>query len=93
MKITKNRLKEIILEELANEQDDKLTTSQARAAAMAAAKGTAAGGIDDKERAIIFTLTKKLQAVARVTNLDSGNIARIITMLNKELDNILGVKK
>tara|TARA_A100001515_G_C4437813_1_gene165933 strand:- start:98 stop:379 length:282 start_codon:yes stop_codon:yes gene_type:complete len=93
MKITKNRLKEIILEELANEQDDKLTTSQAKAAAMAAAKETAASGMDDKERAIIANLTKKLQTAASAKALASGNLARIIAMLNKELDNTLGVKK
>ena len=78
MKIAKNRLKEIILEELAalDEQEPtaKLSGTDARKAAMDAAKGVTTSGIDDAERAIMATIVNKLQKAAAAGMLSSGAV-------------------
>ena len=97
MKITKNRLKEIILEELAalDEQEPtaKLSGTDARKAAMDAAKGVTTSGIDDAERAIMATIVNKLQKAAAAGMLSSGAVKSKLEMLAVELDKIIGDKQ
>ena len=94
MKITKSRLKEIILEELSalDEQEPavKLSGSDARKAALDSAKGVTAAGIDDVERAIMATLVAKMQKAAAKGMLSSGALKPKIDMLTVELDKIIG---
>ena len=94
MKITKNRLKEIILEELAvlDEQDPpvKLSGSDARKAAMDAAKGVTAAGVDDNERAVMATMVAKMQQAAAKGMLSSGAVKPKLDMLAAVLDKIIG---
>ena len=94
MKITKSRLKEIILEELAalDEQEPtaKLSGTDARKAAMDAAKGVTTAGIDDTERAIMATMVAKMQKAAAKGMLSSGTVKPKLDMLAVELDKIIG---
>ena len=94
MKITKNKLKEIILEELTalDEQEPtaKLSTSDARAAALDASKKVGATGIDDGERSLIATMMAKMQQAAEKGTLSSGAAVAKLQMLNAELDKIIG---
>jgi len=94
MKITKSRLKEIILEELSalDEQEPtaKLSGTDARKAALDSAKGVTAAGIDDAERAIMATLVAKMQKAAAKGMLSSGALKPKIDMLTIELDKIIG---
>ena len=97
MKIAKSRLKEIILEELAalDEQEPtaKLSGTDARKAAMDAAKGVTTSGIDDAERAIMATIVNKLQKAAAAGMLSSGAVKSKLEMLAVELDKIIGDKQ
>ena len=97
MKIAKNRLKEIILEELAalDEQEPtaKLSGTDARKAAMDAAKGVTTSGIDDAERAIMATIVNKLQKAAAAGMLSSGAVKSKLEMLTVELDKVIGDKQ
>ena len=94
MKITKSRLKEIIVEELSalDEQEPtaKLSGSDARKAAMDAAKGVTTSGIDDTERSIMATMVAKMQKAAAKGMLSSGAIQSKLKMLDAELDKIIG---
>jgi hypothetical protein len=94
MKITKSRLKEIILEELAalDEQEPtaKLSGVDARKAAMDAAKGVTTSGIDDTERSIMATIVAKMQKAAAKGMLSSGAVKSKLEMLAAELDKIIG---
>jgi len=94
MKITKSRLKEIILEELTtlDEQEPtaKLSTSDAAAAAVAASKNVGASGIDDGERSLIATMMAKMQQAAEKGTLSSGAAVAKLQMLDAELDKIIG---
>ena len=94
MKITKSRLKEIILEELSalDEQEPtaKLTGSDARKAALDAAKGVTASGIDDTERSIMATMVAKMQKAAAKGMLSSGGVKPKLDVLAAELDKIIG---
>ena len=94
MKIAKSRLKEIILEELAalDEQEPtaKLSGTDARKAALDAAKGVTTSGIDDAERAIMATMVAKMQKAAAKGMLSSGAVKPKLDMLAVELDKIIG---
>jgi hypothetical protein len=48
------------------------------------------GGIDDKERAAIATVSQKLAAAAKKGNILSGNLARRLEMLIADIDKALG---
>ena len=92
MKITKSRLKEIILEELelSMQEQEKLSGSDARAAAMDAAKQMTASGIDDEERAEIVSFVNKLQTAASKGRLTSGTLMQRMKQMEAELDKIIG---
>jgi len=88
MKITKNDLKEMILETLA--EQDTMKTSQLSAQATAQKQAMAQGGIDDKERAAIATISQKLALAAKKGNLMGGAIARRLEHLVADIDKALG---
>tara|TARA_R110002012_G_scaffold136220_1_gene290457 strand:- start:6 stop:299 length:294 start_codon:yes stop_codon:yes gene_type:complete len=94
MKITKSRLKEIILEELAalDEQEPtaKLSGTDARKAALDSAKGVTTAGIDDVERSVMATMVNKLQKAAAMGRLTSSNVQNKLKLLDAELDKIIG---
>ena len=94
MKITKSRLKEIILEELAalgeQEPTAKLSVSDARKAALDAAKGVTTSGIDDTERSIMATMVNRLQKAAAAGMLTSSGVQTKLKMLDAELEKIIG---
>jgi len=94
MKITKSRLKQIILEELSalDEQEPtaKLSGTDARKAALDSAKGVTTAGIDDVERSIMATMVNKLQKAAAKGMLSSGAVKQKIDMLTVELDKVIG---
>jgi hypothetical protein len=94
MKITKSKLKEIILEELAalDEQEPtaKLSGTDARKAALDSAKGVTTTGIDDAERSIMATMVNKLQKAAAMGRLTSSNVQNKLKLLDVELDKIIG---
>jgi len=87
MKLTKEKLMEIIESELGT---DKSTTSDVRKSAIDTAKGQAASGIKDPERGLINNLVKKLTAAAADGNIVTGKALRLAKMLAAELDNLAG---
>jgi len=86
MKITKNDLRKIILEEF----EAASTSDATQAARELGAKGMRQGGVTDEERGIIAGLAKRLSAAGKKTNIASGSIARKIQHLVVELDKLLG---
>ena len=89
MKITQSDLKKIILE-MFTEEDETMKTSQLGTQATAQKKAMAQGGIDDKERAAIATISQKLALAAKKGNLMSGTIARRLQQLVADIDKALG---
>tara|TARA_R110002012_G_scaffold188147_1_gene355237 strand:- start:988 stop:1275 length:288 start_codon:yes stop_codon:yes gene_type:complete len=92
MKITKSKLKDIILEELelSEQEEEKLSGSDARIAAMDVAKQMTASGIDDQERAEIVSFIKKLQTAASKGMLTSGTLMQRMKQMEVELDKVIG---
>jgi len=85
MKINKQKLKQIILEEV-----DKLNTSDLAQQSTDQRKAMRQGGIDDKERAAIATVSQKLAAAAKSGNILSGTLAARLKQLVAEIDKVLG---
>jgi len=85
MSITKYRLREIIKEEVA-----KMTTSDLARHSAEQRKAMRQGGIDEKERAAIAAVSKKLAAAAKSGNILSGTLARRLEHLVAEIDKTLG---
>jgi hypothetical protein len=85
MKITKSQLKEIIKEEVA-----KMATGAVSQHSTDQKKAMRQGGIDDKERAAIATVSQKLAAAAKAGNILSGNLARRLQQMVAEIDKVLG---
>ena len=92
MKITKSKLKDIILEELelSEQEEEKLSGSDARIAAMDVAKQMTASGIDDQERAEIVSFIEKLQTAASKGMLTSGTLMQRMKQMEAELDKVIG---
>ena len=93
MKITKNDLKRIILEVLTEGtegEEETMQTAGLGAHATAQKKAMAQGGIDDKERAAIATISQKLALAAKKGSLLSGTIARRLQQLVADIDKALG---
>ena len=81
MRITKERLKQIIREEL--EVSDKMSAGDFKTKSMDQAKMGSESGMDPKENAIISQLVDILKVAAKEGNITSGNIN---TLLNKVAD-------
>jgi len=89
MKLNKQILKQIILEEL-NEMDtplgkDRLSTADVRSDAVGSAKAQGAQGITSQERGLIKKLNDLLINAAEDTNLASGVVFTRIKQLADEL--------
>jgi|TARA_R100000388_G_C7239234_1_gene160081 FtsZ-binding cell division protein ZapB len=88
MKITKQYLKQLIIEEL-KEQGNKLTSSEYKKQQIKAASKTQSG-VDDKERALLNQIESKLKKFAAKTNLAAGGrVTQLLKQLNAELDKVL----
>ena len=85
MKINKQKLKQIILEEVG-----KLSTSDLAQQSTDQRKAMRQGGIDDKERAAIATVSQKLALAAKSGNILGGTLARRLEQLVAEIDKLLG---
>ena len=98
MQITKQKLREIIIEELRNmeEKSDVLDTvkgigsSDMATQAKDMAKQT---GADAKEKAVVAKLSKSLMAASRKTNIRSGKIGALLSRLFDELKRVVGEEK
>ncbi len=96
MKITKEKLRQMILEEMgtsAQEEEPalgkgKMSTVDARKAGMERAKQSGASGIQPQERQVIDNLQKRLMAAAQDGNVASGRALQIMKLLVKELDKL-----
>ena len=93
MKLTKEKLKQIIKEEIKNIGDvseiEKLATSAAKQQATVSARGLGKGGITDSERGLINTLQQQLLSAAELGDVGSGKIFRLASMLSGELKKLL----
>lgn len=88
MKVTKEYIKKLILEEL-EEQEAKLSSADYKNKQMKAAIKTQTG-VDDKERAILNQVEEKLKLFASKKNLAAaGMITTLLKRLNAELDKAL----
>ena len=85
MKITKEKLKQIILEEAG-----KMASGAVAQHSVDQTKAMRQGGIDDNERAAIATVSQKLAAAAKKGNILSGPLARRLEQLVAEIDKALG---
>ena len=98
MQITKQKLREIIIEELRNmeEKSDVLDTvkgigsSDMATQAKDMAKQT---GADPKEKAVVAKLSKSLMVASRKTNIRSGKIGTLLSRLFDELEKVVGEEK
>ena len=84
MKITKEKLKKIINEEL--EGFEKVKTTQVRRDTAKDVKQKVAGGITDDERGMIQKLQGQLAQAAQTGNIASGAVLRWATRLSAELE-------
>ena len=88
MKVTKQHLKNLIIEEL-NEQNKGLNPANYKAQQVRSAAGSQAG-INDQERAILQQVEEKLKQFAQKSNLASGGrVTQLLKQLNTELDKVL----
>ena len=85
MNITKEYIKQLILEEM----QQKLSSAEYKKQQMKAAVKTQSG-VDDKERAILNQVEGKLKQFAKKGNLAAaGRITQLLKQLNAELDKVL----
>ena len=96
MKITKEKLRQMILEEMetSDVSDEKelgkgrMTAADARKTGMERAKETAASGISSQEREVMANLEKRLMSAAKDGNIVSGRALQLMKLLAKELDKL-----
>ena len=90
MKLNKEKLKQIIRESLEEQDVDQMGTGELSQHATDQRKAMRQGGIDDKERAAIATVSQKLAAAAKRGNILSGTLSRRLQQLVSEIDKVLG---
>ena len=94
MKITKEKLRQMILEEMSASKDEAMDFEKEKLTGTAAKKQTRAGADDlladltPQERNIVVTLQKKLTAAAKAGNIATGQSLRLMKLLVKELDKL-----
>ena len=99
MKISKSELKKMILEELENFEEQaavgepKMKSSEVGKLATQQRDALRAGGIDEKERAAIATVSQKLAVAAKSGNILSGSLLAKLKMLIAEIDKVLSTKQ
>ena len=97
MKITKKRLKSIILEELGDQMQSTSTSQKLGTGSVTATDASknyrdkaqtsaTQQGVDNKERAIIQQIENNLQRLADLSNIKSGNVFSVLSKLNKLLE-------
>ena len=92
MKINKQKLKQIILEEIDTIEEletQKVSSSDVRAGAMDAAREQGVG-LTDEERGLIQQLSAMLVASGKKTNLLSGPLAQKVDQLVAVLQKVTG---
>ncbi len=96
MKITKKHLRQLLKEEITklilseSTEDEKMGTGGIAQHATDQRVAMRQGGIDDKERAAIATVSQRLAAAAKAGNILSGTLARRLEQLVAEIDKALG---
>ena len=88
MKISKQILKQIILEEMEELGADRISATDAKMGGLETGKAQGAQGITSQERGLIKQLSDMLVAGAEETNLGSGTIILKIKQLAAELQKI-----
>lgn len=89
MKISKERLKEIIKEEIENQKLGQGSVSRQDVSKDLKQRSKEVSkqlGVDNKERAIIQQIEKNLQKLADLTNLKSGTVFATLSRLNKQIE-------
>tara|TARA_R100000152_G_C6652393_1_gene93627 strand:- start:249 stop:557 length:309 start_codon:yes stop_codon:yes gene_type:complete len=93
MKITKQRLKQIIKEELENFEEVEKMSSAQYASELGAEKQAGAAGVSDEEKKLLMDLHRTLKLAAQKTNLMSGGLAPFVQKLQGALKDLLKVDK
>ena len=88
MKITKQKLRQIILEEMGELGQDKLSASDAKVSGLETGKAQSASGVTSQERGLIKQLSDMLVSGAEEGNLLSGTVVLKIKQLAAELQKI-----
>ena len=97
MKFTKEKLRQMILEEIeasASPEDEaelgkgKMSAAQAGEIGIERAKQTAAQGVTPQEREAMTNLEKRLMSAAEGGNIVSGRALQLMKLLAKELDKL-----
>lgn len=89
MKISKEKLKEIIKEEIENQKLGQGSVSRQDVSKDLRQRSKNVSkqlGVDNKERAIIQQIEKNLQKLADLTNLKTGTVFATLTRLNKQIE-------
>ena len=93
MKLHRDNLKALIKEVIKETQQGRLGSSDVAAQSTAQRKAMVQGGIDDKERATIAAISKRLAQAAKAGNILSGQLAVKLKHLTDEIDKVLGVQQ
>jgi len=88
MKITKQRLKQIIQEEVKDIQELQKISSAEMSKQLGAERSAGATGVSDEEKKLLMDLHRSLKAAALKTNLLSGAIAPFVQKLQAALEKI-----
>ncbi len=98
MKITEERLKEIILEEIESLKENEMekfgtknvsSSERSKGLRQGATDVTQASGIDAKEYGMITQIEKVLSELATVTDIKTGTIQSVLQLTYKRLVHIL----
>tara|TARA_X000001388_G_C2230431_1_gene122958 strand:- start:1371 stop:1664 length:294 start_codon:yes stop_codon:yes gene_type:complete len=88
VKISKQRIKEIIREEF-----EKAKATDTKVASRELGKQQATGGVTDNERGIIKKLQNQLVAAAKLDAINKGPVLRFAQKLSDELTKIISKSK
>ena len=89
MKITKQRLKQIIKEELENFEEAEKMSSAQYSSELGAEKQAGAAGVSDEEKKLLMDLHRTLKLAAQKTNLMSGGLSPFVDKLQDALAKLL----
>jgi len=90
MKLNNKILKEMIRDVLRESDAPAMKNAEVAQHTTDQRKAMRQGGIDDKERSAIATVSQKLAAAATKGNILSGTLARRLEMLIADIDKALG---
>mgnify|MGYP003117430608 CR=1 FL=1 len=89
MRLTKQRLRQIIQEEVQSIKELEKISSAEMSKQMGAERTAGAMGVSDEEKALLMDLHRALKAAAVKTNLLSGAIAPFVQKLQAALDQVV----